>query len=235
MNKIIKSPNEKVAFLYFDIEGELSFIAGQFVVFDIEIDNKSVKRSYSIATSPNYLKEEKKIGVIVKLVTWWLVSNKLLNMKVGEKLKIIWPAWHMFLEENFKQYNHVLISTGSWLSPIYSILQTLIENNSKKNTINIFWERSNEYLIPQIISCLTMSKENIMSNIVLSREVKDIWYSYTKWYVQVCLDKNMKEIKSRTGWTKRFICWQPAMVEDVYENLINKYDIEKDDISFEKY
>lgn len=236
MSKVIKSPNDKVAFLYFDVEWELQFEAGQFVVLDMMIWWKSIKRSYSIATTPDYLTINKQIGIIVKRVENGLMSNTLIDMNIWDNLTIIWPAWHMYLDHNANSNtNYVLISTWSGLSPIYSILQTLIENNRYNNVINIFWERDNSYIIQDTVSCLTMSEKNISSYIGLSRQVWDTWYNFQSGYVQLCLEQQIKTIKSRDWNTKWYICGQPAMVEDVYDKISNQYGVNKEDIIFEKY
>lgn len=237
LSKIVKSPNNKVAFLYFDVEWELEFEAGQFVVLDMQIDGKSVKRSYSIATTPWYLKTHHQIWIIVKSIENGLMSNALLDMNIWDKLTIIWPAWHMYLcEDNIADdVNYVLISTWSGLSPIYSILQTLIEVNKYDHIINIFGERSDDFIIQETISCLTMSDNNISSYIALSRQVWSTLYNFENGYVQLCLDKEINKIRERKNTTKWYICGQPNMVDQVYDKLVNDNNIPKEDILFEKY
>lgn len=237
LSKIIKSPNDKVAFLYFDIEWGLEFQAWQFVVLDMKIGWNSVKRSYSIATTPDDLKSKKQIGIIVKRVEDGLMSNALMDMDIWDSLTIIWPAWHMHLDidQNNIKTNYVLISTWSGLSPIYSILQTLTSKSIYNNIVNIFWERDDGHIIRETISCLTMSQDNASSYIALSRQSWDIWYNFKSGYVQLCLDQQIDRIKSWEWITKRYICGQPTMVEDIYDKLINQYNIDQKNISFEKY
>ena len=60
------SPSGYVSYLLFQPETTFTFSEGQFVMIEVEIDGKVIKKPYSIATTNKMMQEEKLFGVVVK-------------------------------------------------------------------------------------------------------------------------------------------------------------------------
>ena len=145
ISEVVSTTSDSVA-LYFQASKEQisSFYPGQFLTFNIPIDGKSVRRSYSICTAPSELPT---IGVCVKRVSGGLMSNFLNDYaEVGVTLDVMPPYGTFNLNPNAQPLPPlVFISAGSGITPSLSMIKTalmtdggpitLIYGNTNQETI----------------------------------------------------------------------------------------------------
>jgi len=120
--------NEAVA-LYIDIPFELketySYRQGQFIAVQVKINGDIYRREYSICSSPYY---ENEFVIACKVVNNGIVSGYLFNqIREGDSIDTYPPAGKFFTElfpENKKEY--VLIAGGSGITPVLSILKSVL-------------------------------------------------------------------------------------------------------------
>jgi ferredoxin-NADP reductase len=72
------------------------------------------------------------------------------KLAIGDSIKCTAPLGHLGKES--KSDTYLLISTGSGLTPIYSLYQTLMTNDKYTKIAHIFGERHQDYLIDNITS-----------------------------------------------------------------------------------
>ncbi len=107
------------------LKKEFAYIAGQFIILKVEIDGKEYKRSYSLSTCPY---SDTKFQITVKQIKDGIVSNYLNNqIKAGDEFLVFPPSGNFFKEpeQNIKR-NYILFAGGSGITPIYSIIKTLL-------------------------------------------------------------------------------------------------------------
>lgn len=118
------------------------FWPGQFLTLVMNIKGQSVRRSYSICTSPAVLPQ---IGVCVKRVEGGLVSNHLLDaLKEGDVIEVLEPYGNFTL--NYKMAKIptlVLIGAGSGITPLMSIIKSVRATGSQSR-IHLFYGNRNE-------------------------------------------------------------------------------------------
>lgn len=218
-----------MAYLLFKPSEFIDFAEGQFLLLEKDIDSKPIKRAYSIATTRSQLQKEGVIGTIVKRVSENGMSNYLVKkIQPKDNLKAIGPLGHMKLDENAQ--NLLLIAIGSGLSPIFSIYQALIEKNNFQKIAFLYWERTSDFLVPQVINKIkSFESTKIYNQFFLSREKKE---GFQKGYIQQGLDSAIKFLGTNF---KTYLCGKPQMVEDITSKLINDYKTPKQNIVFEKY
>ena len=233
------SPSGDVILMYCKTENisEWLFKAGQFMLLTSEIDGNMIKRSYSIATTPQLLADQWLIWFSIKRTEGWVFSTRVTQFaNSGDTLTMTGPLWHMTDDESTD--NYLLISAGSWLSPIYSIYHSLIQSSRNIRIANIFGERNFIHVLPRvhddwvehIWSTWIIDSTNIYSQCFLSQDEHE-WYMIGR--VQLWLINALDWLATKD--IKVFICWAPAMVDEVKNLLIEEYYIDPSNIKFEKF
>lgn len=209
------------------------FQAGQFMLFSTYIDDKQVKRSYSIATTPSYYLATGLIWFSIKRVQWWVFSTRATQQaKQWDGINLTWPLGHMIDPWNKSRY--LFIAAGSWLSPIYSLYNDIvIEKKQYTKAAFLFGERKWDHVLPQVHDMFTQELENNDSSVYMEFFLsQDIHELYTTWRLQLWLDQALDHLDSTD--VQCFLCGKPEMVSEVVEILLSKW-ISKENIKFEKY
>lgn len=111
---------------------KLSYKPGQFLTIHVPVNDVVHKRAYSFSSNPF---TDKDLKITIKRVDKGVVSNYIHDcIKVGDALEVDKPAGSFYVEpdkSNQKQY--VLFAGGSGITPIYSIIESVLvkEPNSK--------------------------------------------------------------------------------------------------------
>jgi ring-1,2-phenylacetyl-CoA epoxidase subunit PaaE len=135
--------------MYFDAGNSIkNFYPGQFLTIIIPFENRSVRRSYSICTSPEELP---RIGVCVKRVDGGLVSNILNDRaRVGETYELLEPYGNFNLNHTASSIPPiVLIGAGSGITPLMSITKTVLKKDIGKIAL-LYGNRDEESIIFKI-------------------------------------------------------------------------------------
>jgi ring-1,2-phenylacetyl-CoA epoxidase subunit PaaE len=113
---------------------------GQFVSFFLDINGQEVRRSYSLASSPDMDPDFK---ITVKLVPNGLGSTYLTqNVKVGDKLWVTPPAGLFTLPANFNAKKVVFYAAGSGITPVYSILKSILLKHPETTCLLVYQNRN---------------------------------------------------------------------------------------------
>ncbi len=128
------------------LKSQFHYQAGQFVTFFLNINGQQLNRSYSLSTSPLYDKEFK---VTVKKVDGGRGSTFLCEgIKEGDTLLTTPPAGHFFkpsLEAHGTHY--FLFAAGSGITPVYSILKTVLTASALNHVTLVFCNRTEPSII----------------------------------------------------------------------------------------
>ena len=111
-----------------------SFEAGQYVTLEKEINNEIVRRSYSICSSP----DEPLLKIGIKKVKGGLFStyaNE--HLKNEDYIRVSSPKGKFLYKKTFNN-SIIAIAAGSGITPIMSIIKTVL-NNNKSNKIHLIY------------------------------------------------------------------------------------------------
>jgi ring-1,2-phenylacetyl-CoA epoxidase subunit PaaE len=149
--KILKKQKEaNGAFsFHFDITPELSasfqFKAGQYITVEAEVGKETIRRAYSISSPVG----SNMIAFVVKKVKGGKMSTFLTEeFEEGGQLKILAPEGKFFIkpiQETRRQ--HYFVAAGSGITPIMSMIKTILEFEPKSECILLYGNRSKEDII----------------------------------------------------------------------------------------
>lgn len=131
---IIKETDDalSISFKNGNIFKKLAYKPGQFLTIHVPIDKVVHKRAYSFSSNPF---TDKDLKITIKRVEKGLVSNYVHDyLKIGDKIEVDNPAGSFYIEpKNDAQKQYVLFAGGSGVTPIFSIIESVLtkEENSK--------------------------------------------------------------------------------------------------------
>lgn len=221
-----------VCLVIFKPENNFSFKEWQFMMIEAQCFEKICKNPYSIATTSKQLLDKGEIGFYIKKASdQWLSARITKEAKIGDTVTLTWPVWHYF--DSWDQSKYLFISTWSWLSPNLWIFQHLVYESNKFDTIvSLFWEKSDEYIVPQVSSILqNHNSSNVSSFYFFSQQTTTTSLPYRPWRVQSWIEEALQILESKN--ISVFLCWWVEMVKDTHKILINAW-VEKQNITLEK-
>lgn len=130
VNKVLHQTGKAVS-VHFEKPEKGSYKAGQFLTLIFNINGVSERRAYSLCSSPEV---DNDWAVGVKRVEAGKVSNFINdNVKVGDEIEVLEPIGNFVLDEKSDSRKVVFISGGSGITPILSMLKTVLskEKNAK--------------------------------------------------------------------------------------------------------
>lgn len=142
--KEVKRETSNAISVVFSIPSELKsayqFIAGQYVNLKLTLDGKEIRRAYSICSSPNG--EELRIAIkSVKNGLFSKFAND--NLKAGDLLEVGVPEGKFVFEPNpERQKNYAAFAAGSGITPVMSILQSVLENEPNSTFVLVYGNKT---------------------------------------------------------------------------------------------
>ncbi|NER11848.1 2Fe-2S iron-sulfur cluster binding domain-containing protein [Leptobacterium flavescens] len=219
-----------VAFdLPYELYNEFNYKAGQYLTVKFTIGGEEVRRSYSLCSSP-VMEEPLRIGV--KKVKGGLVSNHINDsLKVGDTVEVMVPEGRFtadIKEGNYKTY--YLFSAGSGITPILSILRTVLFREPRSYVHMIYGNSNQESIMFQ--NELEQLQEQYFDRFVLVHSLSrpkskwsDLWKSSKdKPYLKGRIDKKtvsrfIGEYPPYAQNAEYYICGPGTMIQNTKEAL----------------
>ena len=135
--------------ILFNVPEELKtfyqFVAGQYVTLKITLDGQEVRRAYSICSSP----KSGQLRVAVKAVkNGFFSSFANEKLSVGNLIEVGLPEGKFTYEPNpEKQKNYVAFAAGSGITPILSIVKSVLEGEPKSTFVLVYGNKTIEETI----------------------------------------------------------------------------------------
>lgn len=118
-----------------------SFIPGQYISLEAEINGTLVRRSYSLCSSP----QEDTLQVGVKKVDQGVFSSFINeSLKVGQTLKVSTPEGRFIYSTDNNQESILAVAAGSGITPIFSVLNAFLKANKTDMFTLIYGNKSPE-------------------------------------------------------------------------------------------
>lgn len=139
--KVVRETNDAVSIYLTEADGStLEFRPGQFLSVDVVIDGERLRRAYSLASAclPNV-----PVHITVKRIEDGRVSNHLNDtIQEGDELAVLGPSGNFTVEPRSVNERHlVMIAGGSGITPIVSILETVLRVETGSRVTLIYGNR----------------------------------------------------------------------------------------------
>jgi ring-1,2-phenylacetyl-CoA epoxidase subunit PaaE len=147
--KEVKRETKDAVSILFNVPAELkpnySFIAGQYLNLRLTLDGQEIRRAYSICSSP----ESGELRIAVKAVKNGAFSQFAnTKLKAGDALEVGTPEGKFtFDPQSERQKNYVAFVAGSGITPVLSILKSVLKNEPKSSFVLVYGNKSPEETI----------------------------------------------------------------------------------------
>ncbi|MBD3318867.1 oxidoreductase [Candidatus Woesearchaeota archaeon] len=217
----IKKETPTTITLHFTTEKEISFQAGQWYLFDAIIDEKKIKRAYSISSAPS----KNEADVTVTLVENGIFSTYLHSLQPGDTINAEGPYGRFIIDEDATEL--VLIGAGSGIAPLMSIIRTIIKKNLDIKVTLLYSSKTQENIIFYNELTQLSKRETIHVHHTLTVEQ---WNGMTG---RINKDK-IEHLVTDFSTPTFYICGPPLMVNAVQHILLEK-NVEAQRIKTERY
>lgn len=128
--------------LVFDVPENLKnnflFKAGQYVTLKTTIEDKEIRRSYSICSSP----KSGELKVAIKKVENGIFSSYAIShLKIGDVIEVHEPEGKFILEPT-RSNNYLGIAAGSGITPVLSMIKTVLQDEPSSSFTLIYGNKS---------------------------------------------------------------------------------------------
>ncbi len=148
VDKIIKETEDAVSVIFkkTGFFNKVHYNPGQFLTVKIPIKDRVENRAYSLSSSPHI---HKFLRITVKKVEKGLVSNYICNdLQEGQKIEVKKPSGSFFVTPNKKNnFKYVFFAAGSGVTPIYSIIMSILDKEPQSTILLIYANRTVESII----------------------------------------------------------------------------------------
>lgn len=216
-----------------DLKSIFSFKAGQYITIKSEVNGKEIRRAYSLCSHP----ESDDLKVTVKEVEGGkfsaIVNNELM---VGDVLQVHPPEGKFTFEASGekKGQTYVGFAAGSGITPILSILKTVLDENPGNKFYLVFGNRTIEETIffQELLDLQVRYPNRLLLDFIFSRD-REEGYQFGRidaTSVEVVLDKLAKKQECE----KFYLCGPEAMIH-VVKDVLLKNNIEEERIAYELF
>lgn len=209
--------NLTVAELRFYVESEkFDFKPGQYMIFHVPGDGRTVHRSYSISTPPS---DRGHFEVCVRAVSGGFGSNYMHRLRPGTKLKVEGPVGDFVLREDSTK-DIVMVATGTGIAPIRSMLMHLLDTRSRRRIRLLFGLRHDSDLFyTDLLRGLAAHYPGFEYHVVLSSPDASRWAG-ERGRVTDLIEKHLAPGEGARA--EAYLCGSAAMIESATAALIAK-------------
>lgn len=139
---VIKQPTEVIKILFETLNGEkLPYQAGQFLTLVFHVNGRELRRSYSFCSSPDI---DEPIAIAVKLVENGEISRFIHHqLQKGDVIEIAEPNGQFIYQPDAEiKRTLFLFAAGVGITPLFSILKTVLIRESNSKIVLIYSSRS---------------------------------------------------------------------------------------------
>lgn len=128
-----------------ELQPHYQYIAGQYVTLRLTLDGQEIRRAYSICSSP----KSGELRIAVKAVKNGVFSEFATSrLKIGDCLEVSKPEGRFTIEPNIAvQNNYAAFVAGSGITPVMSILKSVLEAEPKSTFLLVYGNKSVEETI----------------------------------------------------------------------------------------
>jgi ring-1,2-phenylacetyl-CoA epoxidase subunit PaaE len=210
--------------------------AGQFLTLKASVNGEEIRRAYSLCSSPV---RDEDVCVTVKRVEGGKMSNWLLhNASPGMEMEVMPPMGNfVFQPHSSKKRWFMLFAAGSGITPIHSILKTILVSEPQSYISLLFGNRRKEDIIyrEELQRLVDAHPARLKVVHVLSQPSED-WYGEIGRIDEQKIMQLIEDLKPVSPFeeTQVFMCGPAAMMDDITPALLSQ-GVRQDCLHREKF
>jgi ring-1,2-phenylacetyl-CoA epoxidase subunit PaaE len=215
-----------------ELKPHYKFIAGQYVTLKITLDGTEIRRAYSICASP----ESGELRVSVKAVkngAFSQLANE--KLKAGDLIEIGTPEGNFLFEPKLdRQKNYAAFAAGSGITPVLSVLQSVLISEPKSTFVLVYGNKSpEETIFHQILHDLQLQYVGrfFVHYVYSQSKVEEAFFGrIEKSTVNFILNNKYKDI----DFDKFYLCGPEQMINTV-SDVLKEHNVAEKNIKFELF
>ncbi|WP_343696183.1 ferredoxin--NADP reductase [Flavobacterium sp.] len=234
--KEVKRETAEAVSILFNVPEELKqdykFIAGQYINLKLTLDNQEIRRAYSICSGP----DSGELRIAVKAVKNGLFSQFAnTKLKAGDVLEVGQPEGKFTFEPDAeRQKNYAAFAAGSGITPVLSIIKSVLKNEPKSSFVLVYGNRTPEQTIfhQELHDLQLQYVGRFFVHYVYSQaKVENALFGrIEKSTVNFVLNNKHKELE----FDKFYLCGPEEMINTV-SNVLKEKNVKESAIKFELF
>ncbi|HBI00416.1 MAG TPA: ferredoxin--NADP reductase [Flavobacterium sp.] len=235
VKEITRETPEAVSVLFqvpAELQANYRFVAGQYINLKLTLDGNEIRRAYSICSTP----ESGELRIAIKSIKNGYFS-KFANeqLTVGKVLEVGTPEGKFTFEPDAARLkNYAAFVAGSGITPVMSILQTVLEKEPNSTFVLVYGNKSsNETIFYNQLHDLQLKYVGrFFVHYVFSQQKADdqLFGRIEKSTVNFVLKNKHKEKE----FDKFYLCGPEEMINTV-SNVLKENNVKEKDIKFELF
>jgi ring-1,2-phenylacetyl-CoA epoxidase subunit PaaE len=236
VTRVVHETDNAVSIYLTEADGSaLEFRPGQFLSVDVTIDGERLRRAYSLASA---CLPDVPVHVTVKRIENGRVSNHLNDtVQEGDELAVLGPSGSFTVEPREVDERHlVMIAGGSGITPIMSILETVLRVDNRSRVTLIYGNRSWDDVIfrDRLAALCDEFSERLVVDHVLKHPA-ETWSAGRGLLSSEVLETRLGALGIQDdGLIRYFVCGPTPMIEAAHEALRNR-EVDADRVAEERF
>ncbi len=207
------------------LKEEYKFIQGQYLTLKLFVKGEELRRSYSVCSGVN----EGELRVAIKRVKDGKGSNFVYdNFKAGQEVEVMTPmgSFHSQMDPSHKK-NYVLFAGGSGITPMLSIVKTVLQSEQNSSLILFYGNLNEESTIfkKQLDELAEKNSSRFKLHYIFEKPTSQIEELYKGMLVKEKVKTHIDKHIVLSSDNEFFICGPKPMMDNVRETLEeNKID-----------
>lgn len=201
------------------LKNTFTYKSGQYINVKVHLGGEHLVRSYSLCSAPEI---DGDLTIAVKKIDGGKVSTHLCNnVKAGDALEIATPdGSFIYTPQQVVQKNYILIGAGSGITPLFSILKTMLEKEPD-SLVHLYYSNrtAQDVIFKNALDNLASKYSNFKLKYIYTREGDN----------RLSIDSAQKLISETPNYriAEFFICGPSGLINTSLEAL-QKLTIPKD-------
>ena len=215
-----------------ELKANYNFIAGQYLNLRLTLDGQEIRRAYSICSAP----ESGELRIAVKAVKNGAFSQFAnTKLKAGDVLEVGKPEGKFTLEpEASRQKNYIAFVSGSGITPIMSMLKSVLQSEPKSSFVLVYGNKTPEETIfhQELHDLQSQYVSRLFVHYVYSQAKVDqsLFGRIDKSVVNFVLNNKHKELE----FDKFYLCGPEDMINTV-SGVLKEKNVKESAIKFELF
>ena len=146
VKEVVNETADAISIVFEQPEDKIEYKSGQFLTLISDIEGQSVRRAYSLSSSP-FIDED--LAVTIKRVKGGLMSNFLNDtVKAGDTIEVMEPMGNFTTEYDSSNKRHIIMfGGGSGITPLMSIAKSTLSQEAESMVTLIYANRDIDSII----------------------------------------------------------------------------------------